>query len=196
MRYTLLIYASEADYLHMTNEERAAIMQGHGTFAQEALQRGILMGGAPLQPTSTARTVQVRKGKTLVTDGPFAQTKEQLAGTYILDCCELFGVSRSWYYERTSQPESDAEEIALRDQIERIILEFSGYGYRRVTHAEARLGWKVNHKRVLRIMREEFLLCHLKKRFVVMKTDSLHGFHLSNRPGVVLMVPTRLGWLI
>ncbi len=44
---------------------------------------------------------------------------------------------RSWYYERSSQPESDAEEIALRDQIERIILEFSGYGYRRVTHAEA-----------------------------------------------------------
>jgi hypothetical protein len=86
MRYMLLIYASEADYSHMTSDEQAAIMQGHGTFAQEALQRGILMGGAPLQPTSTARTVQVRKGKTLVTDGPFAETKEQLAGTYILDC--------------------------------------------------------------------------------------------------------------
>jgi hypothetical protein len=89
MRYMLLIYASEEDYSHMTGEERAAIMQGHGTFAQEALQRGILMGGAPLQPTSTARTVQVRKGKTLVTDGPFAETKEQLAGTYILDCKNL-----------------------------------------------------------------------------------------------------------
>jgi len=70
----------------MTSEEQSAIMQGHGTFAQEALQRGILMGGAPLQPTSTARTVRIRKGKTLVTDGPFAETKEQLAGTYILDC--------------------------------------------------------------------------------------------------------------
>jgi hypothetical protein len=44
------------------------------------------MGGAPLLPTSTARTVRVRKGKTLVVDGPFAETKEQLAGTYILDC--------------------------------------------------------------------------------------------------------------
>ena len=86
MRYMLLIYASETDYSHMTSEEHAAIMQGHGTFAQEAVQRGILMGGAPLQPTSTARTVRVRKGKTLVTDGPFAETKEQLAGTYILDC--------------------------------------------------------------------------------------------------------------
>jgi len=89
MRYMLLIYASEEDYSQMTSEEHAAIMQGHGTFAQEAVQRGILMGGAPLQPTSTARTVRVRKGKTLVIDGPFAETKEQLAGTYILDCKSL-----------------------------------------------------------------------------------------------------------
>ncbi len=44
------------------------------------------MGGAPLQPTSTARAIQVRKGKKLVTDGPFAETKEQLAGIYILEC--------------------------------------------------------------------------------------------------------------
>ncbi len=86
MRYMLLIYASEEDYSHMTSDEHATIMQGHGIFAQEAMQRGILMGGAPLQATSTARTVQVRKGKTLITDGPFAETKEQLAGIYILEC--------------------------------------------------------------------------------------------------------------
>ena len=86
MHYMLLIYSSEEDYSHMTSEECAAIMQGHSTFAQEALQRGILMGGAPLQATSTARTVRVRKSKTLIVDGPFAETKEQLAGTYILDC--------------------------------------------------------------------------------------------------------------
>ncbi len=89
MRYMLLIYVSETEYSHMTSEERAAIMQGHSTFAQEAMQRGILMGGAPLQPTSTARTVRVRNDKTLVIDGPFAETKEQLAGTYILDCKNL-----------------------------------------------------------------------------------------------------------
>lgn len=90
--------------------------------------------------------------------------------------CDLFSLSRSWYYEQASQPESDAEEIALRDEIERIILEFSGYGYRRVTHALKRQGWTVNHKRVLRIMREESLLCHLKNRFVVTTTNSRHGF--------------------
>ena len=89
MRYMLLIYASEAAFSQLTSEERAAIMQGHSTFAQEALQRGILTGGAPLQPISTAKTVRVRKGKRMVIDGPFAETKEQLAGTYVLNCKDL-----------------------------------------------------------------------------------------------------------
>ena len=64
----------------------------------------------------------------------------------------------------------------MRDQIEDLILEFPGYGYRRVTHALARQGWTINHKRVLRIMQEESLLCHLKKKFVVTTTNSRHGF--------------------
>lgn len=90
----------------------------------------------------------------------------------VLRLCELFSVSRSWYYEAKLEQGDER----LRDHIERIILEFPGYGYRRVTRALARAGWKVNHKRVLRIMREESLLCHLKKRFVVATTDSRHGF--------------------
>src|SRR5690349_15247323 len=84
--YMLLIYGSEADYARMTQEERVALMQGHVAFANEALRRGILTGGAPLQPTSTATTVRVRKRKKLIIDGPFAETKEQLAGTYLLNC--------------------------------------------------------------------------------------------------------------
>lgn len=90
--------------------------------------------------------------------------------------CELHGVSRSWYYEQIAHPEQKSQEIALRDQIEDIILEFPGYGYRRVTHALARQGWTINHKHVLRIMQEESLLCHLKKKFVVTTTNSRHGF--------------------
>ena len=89
MRYVLLIYGSEADSASMTRQERAALMQGHAAFAREALARGILTGGAPLQPTSTATTVRVRDGKMLITDGPFAETKEQLAGTYVLNCKDL-----------------------------------------------------------------------------------------------------------
>ena len=90
--------------------------------------------------------------------------------------CELLGVSRSWYDEQITQPDQEMQDIALRDQIEHSILEFAGYGYRRVTHALARQGWIVNHKRVLRIMQEESLLCHLKKRFVITTTNSRHGF--------------------
>jgi hypothetical protein len=88
----------------------------------------------------------------------------------------LLQVNRAWYYarqHRTVEPAKRAEEVALRDAIEQIILEFSGYGYRRVPHALQRVGWKINHKRVLRIMREESLLCHLRRHFV-QTTDSHH----------------------
>jgi len=89
MRYVLLIYASEAAYSGMTQEERIALMQAHTAFANETQQRGLLTNGEALQPTSTAATIRVRNGKTLITDGPFAETKEQLAGFYILNCKDL-----------------------------------------------------------------------------------------------------------
>ena len=85
-------------------------------------------------------------------------------------------MSRSWYYEHIEQPEDDEEETVLRDRIEEIILEFPGYGYRRVTHTLHREGKQINHKRVLRIMREESLLCRIKKSFVIKTTNSRHRF--------------------
>jgi transposase InsO family protein len=88
--------------------------------------------------------------------------------------CQLVGISRSWYYARPSADAQVERDLNLRDAIERVTLEFPGYGYRRVTHALRREGWAVNHKRVLRIMRQESLLCHLKQRFLV-TTDSTHG---------------------
>jgi transposase InsO family protein len=91
------------------------------------------------------------------------------------ELCRLFGVSRSWYYERPTSEEKAARDIKLRDAIERIVLEFPGYGYRRVTKELYRRGWTVNHKRVLRVMRQESLLCQLRRRFKV-TTDSAHPF--------------------
>lgn len=88
--------------------------------------------------------------------------------------CELMSVSRSWYYERPSVTERAQKDVELRDAIERIVLEFPGYGYRRVTEALKRKGWVVNRKRVLRLMREESLLCQIKRRFVA-TTDSSHS---------------------
>jgi putative transposase len=92
--------------------------------------------------------------------------------------CKLLQVNRAWYYDRQRaiiEPSKQAEAVALRDAIEQIILDFPGYGYRRVTHALQRAKWKVNHKKVLRIMREESLLCHLKRHFVH-TTDSHHPY--------------------
>jgi putative transposase len=89
-------------------------------------------------------------------------------------------INRAWYYARRqalSSPSDTDEQVALRDAIEQIILDFPGYGYRRVTHALKRAGWIVNHKRVLRVMREESLLCHLKRHFVH-TTDSHHGYRI------------------
>ena len=88
--------------------------------------------------------------------------------------CALLGVGRSWYYACPDGPARDAPDLALRDAIERIVLEFPGYGYRRVTHALRHEGWTVNHKRVLRVMRQESLLCQPKRRFVP-TTDSGHA---------------------
>jgi hypothetical protein len=89
MRYVLLIYGSEADSARMTQEEQVALMQGHAAFAGEMLKRNLLTSGEALQPTSTATTIRVRNGQTFVTDGPFAETKEQLAGYYVLNCKDL-----------------------------------------------------------------------------------------------------------
>jgi transposase InsO family protein len=86
----------------------------------------------------------------------------------------LLGVGRSWYFERPTTPTQAERDVTLRDAIARIVLAFPGYGYRRVTKALVREGWAVNHKRVLRVMREESLLCQLKRRFVT-TTDSGHG---------------------
>ena len=74
--------------------------------------------------------------------------------------CELLCVSRSWYYQR--QRRQPRDDTALQDEIENIVLEFPGYGYRRVTVELSRRGHQANHKRVLRIMREQSWLCKLR----------------------------------
>ena len=89
--------------------------------------------------------------------------------------CTLLGVNRAWYYaQQRDESAAREEETRLRDAIERLVLAFPGYGYRRVTKALQRDGWDSNHKRVLRVMRQESLLCQLKRRFVA-TTDSRHG---------------------
>jgi transposase InsO family protein len=88
--------------------------------------------------------------------------------------CQLLGMTRASYYRPDARTVAGLAPTELRDRIEEIVLEFPGYGYRRVTVQLQREGWSINHKRVLRIMREESLLCQLRRRWVK-TTDSEHG---------------------
>ncbi len=89
MKYLLLIYGNEADYALMTEAEQEANMGEHMAFSKMARERNVYVGGEALHPTSATTTVRVRDGKTLTTDGPFAETKEQLGGFYMVDCKDL-----------------------------------------------------------------------------------------------------------
>ena len=89
MRYMLLIYSTESAEATLSPEERLAIMDAHFAVMEGTSKAGILRGAEPLHPTSTATTVRVQNGKAITTDGPFAETKEQLGGYYILDCKDL-----------------------------------------------------------------------------------------------------------
>ncbi len=89
MQYVLLIYSDEDLMASLSDEERGAYFQGYGAFEGEVQERGIKTGGQPLQPISTSTTVRIRDGEMLITDGPFAETKEQLAGFYVLECSDL-----------------------------------------------------------------------------------------------------------
>src|SRR5439155_2253080 len=87
MRYMMLVYTQENN--NTTPEEMAQVFSGHMALQQETTRRGIFRAAEPLQTTASATTVRMQDGKALVTDGPFAETKEQLAGYYILDCADL-----------------------------------------------------------------------------------------------------------
>ena len=89
MRYMLLIYESEANLQKMTEEDGHRIMGEYMAFTDDIRRSGQYVAGAPLQPTPSATTVRVTNGKTLTTDGPFAETREQLGGYYLVDAKDL-----------------------------------------------------------------------------------------------------------
>jgi hypothetical protein len=85
----LLIYGDQSQRGSMSEEEMGQIMQAYGTFTQELQDSGALVAGDALEPIETATTVRVRNDETLTTDGPFAETKEQLGGYYLVDVGSL-----------------------------------------------------------------------------------------------------------
>ena len=87
MQYMLLIYGAEAP--NATQADRNAMVAAYGEYTQAIITSGHMKAGDALQPPATATTVRVRDGKTLRTDGPFAETKEQLGGYYIVEAKDL-----------------------------------------------------------------------------------------------------------
>ncbi len=89
MKYMLLMYASESEVAKLTSEESQALFQTWQTLLREAHDAGVLLSSNGLSPIANATTVRVRDGKTLCTDGPFAETHEQLGGFFLLECKDL-----------------------------------------------------------------------------------------------------------
>src|SRR6201985_2226992 len=89
MQYLLLIYRSEAELGKMNAAQRQEMSAEYGTYTQSIIQSGHFKAGDGLQPTATATTVRVRDGKTMTTDGPFAETREQLGGYYLVEAKDL-----------------------------------------------------------------------------------------------------------
>ncbi len=89
MRYLLTICEDEKRYESLPPEQASAIMAEYNAFGEEMGSRGVLQSGARLRPTSDATTVRVNDGDVLSSDGPFAETKEQIGGFYVVDCKDL-----------------------------------------------------------------------------------------------------------
>jgi hypothetical protein len=89
MQYMCLIYDAENTWDTMPEDERNAVFNEYGAFTESIKESGNYVAGDALQPTSTATTVRIRGGETLVTDGPFAETKEQLGGYYLVEAKDV-----------------------------------------------------------------------------------------------------------
>ena len=94
MQYLLLIQEDEAKWSQYSEAEQGEIMKGYQAFSQYLVDNNHMCGGERLQPSHTATTVRVRGGETLLTDGPFSETKEQLGGYYLVEAKDLDEATR------------------------------------------------------------------------------------------------------
>ena len=89
MQYLMMLYAEEAGLANVTPDEMQKVMADFNDFTNDVKAKNIYVGSNRLRPVASATSVRVRDGKTIMTDGPFAETKEQLGGYYLLDCKDL-----------------------------------------------------------------------------------------------------------
>jgi hypothetical protein len=114
MKYMLLIYVDPKAAPKDGSAEQRAEHEAYGTFTQELVGAGVIQGGDPLHGPDTATTVRVRKGETLTSDGPFAETREHLAGFYIVDVADL-DAAIAWAAKIPSAQHSAIEVRPVQD---------------------------------------------------------------------------------
>ena len=85
MKYILLIYGDEREWASMSKEDMAKVYEAHGAYTDGMVKAGVMRGGYELQPVATATSLRFTKGKAKTYDGPFAETKEQLGGYYVIE---------------------------------------------------------------------------------------------------------------
>jgi hypothetical protein len=114
MRFLLTIYDDEQRWSSMGEEESKAEIDAYWALDNEATERGAFVGSGGLYPTESAKTVRIRDGEQSVTDGPFAETKEQLGGFYLLDC-ESLDEALEWAAKMPSARTGSIEVRQLMD---------------------------------------------------------------------------------
>jgi hypothetical protein len=124
MKFLALIYNDESIYADATPEQIAETFAAHGAFGEAASKAGVFGGGDGLQPTVAATVVRVRDGERLLTDGPFAETKEQLGGYYVLECKDLDD-ALNW---AAQIPEAKFGSIEVRPVLDYAALEANASG--------------------------------------------------------------------
>ena len=95
MKYLVMIYASEAEEAKMKPEDTGKVMQAYGAYTEALIKAGVMQGAERLRPVTDATSVRVRNGKTEVLNGPYAETREQLGGYYLIDVPDL-DAALSW----------------------------------------------------------------------------------------------------
>jgi len=131
MKFLALIYADETmwaqEWTEVTQEQMAQAMAAHGAFGEAAGKAGVYLGGEGLQPTTAATTVRVRDGERLLTDGPYAETKEQIGGYYLLECKDL-DEALTW---AAQIPEAQFGAVEVRP-----VMNYEQFGYEAPSEAQ------------------------------------------------------------
>jgi len=121
MKYLLLLYGDESRWEDMSPEDAAESVKVWSAFGQELIDSGAYVAGEGLQPTAAATTVRIRSGEVVHTDGPFAETREQLGGFYLLECPDL-DAALAWAAKVPDLPDGGSVEV-------RPVMDYEAAGY-------------------------------------------------------------------